>query len=61
MKFVGKDGSMGLEYGRIYNVSIHTNRQYIVVRWNKGPKRPYEPQSCPYDSLKAVLRNWKEV
>lgn len=55
LKFIGKDGSMGLRHGNVYNVTIFTDNGYILVRL--GPHR-----YCPYSSPQALAANWtKEV
>jgi hypothetical protein len=50
LKFVGKDGSMGLTHGKVYNVKIESDRRYIWVYW--GDKR------CPYSSPQSFADNW---
>ena len=51
-EFIGRDGSMGFKKGKRYQ--IHTvcknNHIYVLeehVLW------------CPYQSVEAILRNWK--
>ncbi len=54
MKFIGKDGSMGLKHGKTYSVRIESRYPYIWVVWGAG-------KACPYDSMYGLRANWKEV
>ena len=56
-KFIGKDGSMGLKYGKIYKVSIRTIQDQIWIFWIDD----FPFAGCPYDSLQMLLTNWQEV
>lgn len=53
LKFIGKDGSMGLEHGKVYFVQIYTDRGKIYVAWGTGSCR------CPYNSPQALAANWE--
>lgn len=55
LKFVGKDGSMGLTYGKVYKVKIESDSQYIWVYW--GNK--WSNKCCPYSSPQSFADNWK--
>lgn len=55
MRFIGRDGSMGLTKNEIYNCYIHSECGYIYVSWTDGCK------SCPYSSIKALDQNWEVV
>lgn len=58
LRFIGKDGSMGLTHGTVYHCTIKTMGGYIWVRWNdKDIKDP----SFPYKSFKEFLSEWEEV
>lgn len=52
LKFIGKDGSMGLNHGNVYDITIFTENGHIVVRL--GPHR-----YCPYKSPQALAANWE--
>lgn len=54
MKFIGKDGSMGLKHGKVYSVRIESRYPYFWVRWGVG-------KACPYDSMYGLRANWEEV
>ena len=56
LRFIGEDGSMGLEHGEIYNCTISTNTNYIWVCWHDGYHR-----GGPYYSFKKLFDNWEEV
>ena len=56
LKFIGKDGSMGLVHGKIYRVSLRTIGDYIIAYISKGL---YHEVMCPYESLKAFAANWE--
>lgn len=53
LRFIGKDGSMGLKKDYRYFVKIYTHRGYIVVNWDRG--------LCPYSSLETLCENWESV
>lgn len=52
LRFVGKNGSMGLTHGKVYSVQIKTIGKHIYVHWRSD--------FCPYDSLKKLNENWKD-
>ena len=58
LKFIGKDGSMGLKHGKVYPVKIesHPYGSAIYVQWEvgKGIKR-----ACPYSSPVTLAKNWE--
>lgn len=54
MKFIGKDGSMGLKHGKIYEVTIESRYPYYWVRWGAY-------KACPYDSRYGLEANWEKV
>ena len=33
LKFIGKDGSMGLRHGKFYNTKIFLKDSFIYVQW----------------------------
>jgi hypothetical protein len=51
MMFVGRDGSMGLRHGQIYDVltRIAASGQVLMT----------SPVRCPYGSVSAFLANWQ--
>jgi predicted DNA-binding WGR domain protein len=49
LKFIGMDGSMGLEHGKFYDVEIKTDGNYLVVSWDK--------RRCPY-TFNGFVTNW---
>jgi hypothetical protein len=49
LRFIGTSGSMGLTFGRIYQLSIEP--------WQDGV-RITAPIVCPYYSQEAFWRNW---
>lgn len=51
LKFIGKDGSMGLVYGNTYDVQITSNSHSILVKWDSC-------KSCPYSSPLSFAKNW---
>lgn len=55
LKFIGANGSMGLEHGKLYKVSLRTAGKYLVVHINKGLCREI---TCPYSSMQAFADNW---
>lgn len=60
LRFIGKDGSMKLKHGRVYEiVKIITIDNYIYVMWTDGPG--VNVRCCPYSSLSALCANWSDV
>lgn len=57
LKFIGKDGSMGLRNGCVYNCYISTRGNYIYVTWNTGLGGV--TMDCPYRSIGTLNENWK--
>lgn len=57
LRFIGADGSMGLRYGEIYNVSIFSSGKYIVVEIYRGNSS----YGCPYISLTKLCENWEDA
>lgn len=57
-KFIGVDGSMGLQKGEHYRVEMQHLTAWIEARddedWAPGTH-------CPYGSLKAFKNNWIKV
>lgn len=56
LKFIGKDGSMGLLVGKVYEVSIRTEKNMIVALIDRGGW--FGKFYCPYDSPQAFAKNW---
>ena len=50
LRFIGKNGSMGLTFGRIYRLKIEP--------WKNGVRAVSGGISCPYESDKAFWENW---
>ena len=60
LRFIGKDGSMNLKHGRVYEiVRIITVANYIYVMWKDGPG--VSTRCCPYSSLSALCANWSDM
>lgn len=60
LRFIGKDGSMNLKHGRVYeiiDISAPTFTNYIKIMWKDGERL----RSCPYSSLSALCANWSDV
>lgn len=60
LKFIGKDGSMGLKHGEVYPVRILSlpSDKAILVEWPFGR---FGVRRCPYSSPAAFAANWSEV
>lgn len=58
LKFIGKDGSMGLLAGKVYDVYIRTEDTHnkIVALIDRGGW--FGKFYCPYDSPQAFAKNW---
>lgn len=50
--FIGEDGSMGLIRGKVYDIDIKLEGEYIMVHWSDGRG------TCPYQSIQSLYNNW---
>lgn len=55
LKFIGMDGSMKLQYGKVYQVSFKNDNKYIILIIKTGL---FSEIICPYGSPQAVAKNW---
>ena len=55
LRFIGKNGSMGLITGQGYECQISTRGNYIYVSWHTGMMT----MDCLYESIKALSENWE--
>lgn len=56
LKFIGKDGSMGLVHGKSYKVFLRSVGKYLIAYISKGL---FNEIACPYGSVQAFAANWK--
>lgn len=59
LRFIGKDGSMGLKHGQVYHCQVHTYDGCICVYWAEKPSAM--TNVCPYSSLRSLTANWETV
>lgn len=55
LRFIGTDGSMGLQHGRIYEVTFRNDKKCIVLIIKTGW---LDDVICPYGSPQALAKNW---
>ena len=57
LRFIGKDKSLGLNHGEVYDVEISAKHEmvWVHVKWAT------RFLSCPYVSIKTMLQNWEEL
>lgn len=55
LRFIGKDDSMGLKHGEVYNCTLHVSNGYTWVSW----KDFITYRTCPYSSIGRFLHNWQ--
>ena len=61
LRFIGKDGSMKLKHGQVYEViSLEVVNDYIRIMWKDNRYLGY-CRSCIYSSLSALCANWSDV
>lgn len=53
LRFIGKEGSMGLHHRRIYKCKIFVGYSFIWVDWRKD--------RCPYPTLETLCENWESM
>lgn len=53
LRFIGTDGSMNLNHGKVYDVKVTSHKEYIWVKiglfWQ-----------CPYSSPQTFADNWEK-
>lgn len=63
-RFIGKDGSMGLRFGKYYVLDVHAvgNLKRLILKWTievevwgKNNKKIF----VPYTNIETFLANWK--
>lgn len=61
LRFVGSDGSMGLERGEVYGCEVTgfgTGNGWLYLSvWREGSE--HEPVTVPYRSIKTLMENWE--
>ena len=55
MRFIGKNGSMGLKAGKVYKTKIFTKGSFIFVQWSND----FSTGCCPYSSPQSFALNWE--
>ena len=60
-KFIGRDGSCGLEHGRVYDVLLQESNKRMFVYMYWIDIHDDELASCPYQSMDTLLNNWEFV
>lgn len=63
LRFIGKDGSMGLTNGTVYTTTVSYGGGCIWVRWKwnkwEWPTSDRAADCCPYASIAALGHNWE--
>lgn len=59
-RFIGKDGSLGLSYNKVYDIKIENpNDERLVI---SGYREFYASKFwCPYDNMVGFLRDWRPL
>ena len=62
LKFIGADGSMRLNRGRIYNVRVKTHGDYIwvIIPSFEFREKVFGVWKCPYSSPQTFSANWEK-
>lgn len=56
LRFIGADGSLGLQHGKKYEITLKTFNQYVVAIIKTGW---LSDTICPYESMQALAKNWE--
>ena len=59
LRFIGKDGSMGLMKGQVYNTKVFSRGNAIFVSWVIPGKN--KTRACAYNSPSALAKNWEAI
>ena len=57
--FIGANGSMGLQYGAIYDVEAVLCVGGLQARYPITLK--FDCKICPYESLESMFANWRFI
>lgn len=52
LKYIGRDGDLGLIKNKIYYVKLFIKYGKIIVQWSDNC-------CCPYDTLNSLYNNWR--
>lgn len=55
-KFIGRNGSLGLENGKVYDIEAVPSRSWYPIQLLIGGK-----VKCGYRSLETMLQNWELI
>ena len=58
LRFIGTDGSMGLQNNRIYEVKVNFLQNEIWIEVYAGF---FQKVYCPYETINAFAKNWALV
>jgi len=58
LRFIGTDGSMGLQHNRVYRVNVSFHQNVIWVEVYSGF---FQKTNCPYETINAFAKNWALV
>lgn len=63
LKFIGKNGSMRLSHGEVYNVNVKTKSDYIwvTIPMFEFREKVFGKWECPYSSPQTFSENWEKV
>lgn len=57
LRFIGNEHTMNLKKGEVYDVEIHAKTEMVWVHVNWANRF----LSCPYVSIKNMLKDWEEL
>lgn len=60
LRFIGTNGSMGLANGKVYEVQVNSDENYIwvVIPDFEFREKTFEIWKCPYSSPDSFAANW---
>ena len=56
LRFIGADGSLGLKYGKTYDVELKVYGRHMITIIKTGW---ISSTVCPYGSIQAFAKNWE--
>lgn len=56
LRFIGTDGSLSLQHGKVYDVTLKILNQQVIAIIKTGW---ISDTICPYGSMRAFANNWE--
>lgn len=58
-RFIGRDGSMGFEHGKVYNIETYIGSRLFRRGGFLWLRDKSSGLKCPYSNMESLLNNWE--